>query len=404
MKTGSNLEMATKFVLIAQLVICANAIVLINNPLYCYSGDIKRPQIEMFGNTTPYGRVRSHFINSDVSKCKPSRFWFLGRHGMRFPSKADHDNLFSATDNINIDIMKNYNSLKTTLCPSDAELIKNWKINPSFTLRTSGALTSSGWTELSNIASRLQKSFPTLLPKQYDPKYYYFRHSPIQRTLDSARAFADGLFGPTKFDSVDYEGSPYPDRYLLPYFTCPIWLSFWQNVSEAQIFMQGQHYQQMIKQVSAKLGFHGSQRLNASTIEKLMTHCKYEQIFNQISPSAFCSAFSIANHQVNDYYKDLQFYYGCGYGNAAYRKLYENMSCNLIQEMLKFLQSNESSDRKAKLWFGHDITLQLMLTTLGLYEDDVPLTGSNFAQETARKWKTSFLSPMTGNIAVVRFE
>lgn len=396
--------MVAKFVLVVLFALCADALVLVNNPLYCYSLDRTRPQLNMFGTTTEYDVVRGRDdIDSRVSKCTPSRFWFQGRHGSRFPSVADGDNLFSATDTINVDIINKYNAFKTTLCPSDAQLIKNWQINPNFTLTTPGALTQSGWTELKNLAGRLQKAFPTLLPNRYTAQHYFFRHSPIPRTLTSAQAFADGLFAPNVFNSVDYIGQN-PDYYLTPFNNCPTWFQFYSSVPEATVFAQGQYYQQMVKQVSEKLGFKNSEQLPANTVDKMITHCKYEQIYNHIAPSPFCSAFSVANHQVNEYYRDLQFSYLSAYGNPAYRKLYENMSCYLLQAMLQFLQSNDPSDQKAKLWFGHDVTLQFMFTALGLFEDATPLTGSNFPQQTNRQWKSSYLTPMGGNMAVIRFE
>jgi len=212
------------------------------------------------------------------------------------------------------------------------------------------------------------------------------------------------LFGASNVDLVNYEGGFTPDNYLVPFNGCPAWYSFFFDVPEVEIFQRSTTYQQMVRQVSAKLGFHGDQELDAARVEKLITHCMYEQLYNRNSLSAFCSAFSIANHQVNEYLRDLGFNFATGYGNPANRRLFENMSCSLLQAMLQFLQSNDPSDQKAKLWFGHDITLQFMMVALGLYEDDVPLSGSNFAQQTNRKWKTSQISPMGGNIAVIRYD
>jgi len=397
--------MTEKFVIIVLLAVCADATFdLPNDPFYCYATDPLKPQIAMFGTTTPYDRVSDLFINPIVSVCKPARVWYVGRHGSRYPSAPDGDNLLKATDTINKEIWENYLSRETTLCLPDAQLIRDWVINPNFTLLTPGALTETGWNEETKIAERLQRAFPTLFPKVYNQNYYYFRHSPILRTRDTARAFARGLFGEGKFDSVTYEAPPSVDNYLVPFNTCPVWSSFYQNMSEVEIFAQTSDYKEMIQQVSNKLGFYGSRSLSADMVDKLITHCKYERIYSHIKPSAFCAAFSVANHQVNEYYRDLSFYYLFGYGNQPYRKLYENMSCYLVQAMLQFLQSNNPSDQKAKLWFAHDATLQLMFMGLGLFEDEVPLTGSNFEQQINRKWKSTFLTPMGGNFAVIRFD
>lgn len=55
-------------------------------------------------------------------------------------------------------------------------------------------------------------------------------------------------------------------------------------------------------------------------------------------------------------------------------RLTKNMSCYLLQFIWKFLQSNNLSDKKPQLWFGHDITIQMFFVSKGLFKDEVPLT------------------------------
>ena len=38
-------------------------------------------------------------------------------------------------------------------------------------------------------------SFPEVLGKDYDSSWFEFKHTESERTRDSARAFAEGLFG-----------------------------------------------------------------------------------------------------------------------------------------------------------------------------------------------------------------
>lgn len=398
--------MVLKFSLFALFLVCAHASLLINNPFYCYSKDPIRPQLELFGPTTEYVKIRDHHLNVEhVSKCKPARFWYQGRHGSRYPSAADGDNLFTATTTINNNVTRNYKSSKTTLCPSDAELIKNWQLNVNFTLPGSASLTETGRDELKNLAIRLRKYFPTLLPDRYSPDHYYFHHSPVSRTLQSAQAFAGGLFGPKESQNVDYLGGEATDRFTYPFGNCAAFVSIeLGGIPQLTDFEQTSDYLQMVKDASQKLGFHGSQQLSANIVSKIITHCRYEQIYNHIKPSAFCSAFSYADQQVNEYISDLSYYYLFGYGNTENRVLYENMSCYLLQALLQFLQSNNPNDQKAKLWFAHDVNLTFMFVALGLYEDEIPLSGTNFAQQGNRKWKISYITPMAANLVVVRYE
>lgn len=381
---------------------CANASFYTNDPKYCYSSDALRPQLKMFSTTTMYNAVRGSAFNP--SKCKPIRFWFISRHGSRYPSVADQDSLFNTTDPIQANIMSNYNAGKTTLCERDAKNIKNWSLDPTM-LRTDAPanLSASGRNELVNMAKRYQAAFPGLLPKFYSRQHYFFRHSPYLRTLQTAQAFAEGLFGATGYQQVNYTGGSSPDLFMFSFGSCPAWIELaYSHASEVEAFTNGPKFQELITQVSNKLGFYGSEVLSLSDIKKLMTHCQYEQILNPDKLSPFCAAFSILNNLVYEYYKDLQFYYLSGYGYRDYRALFKNMNCHLMKDLLNFLVA--TGNQKARLNFGHDVTVQFLLVALGVFEDAVPLTASNFEQQYGRQWKTSLLTPMGANLAVVRYE
>lgn len=387
---------------IATFVICANATFYFNDPKYCYSSDPIRLQLKMFTTTTPYDAVRGTAFNPSL--CTPKRFWFVSRHGSRYTSVADNDQLLSPTDPIQSNIMRNYDLGRTTLCPQDAKNIKNWRLDPIM-LRTDAPadLSATGWEEVRSIAKRYQAIFPGLLPPTYSQPHYFFRNSPILRTRQTAQAFADGLFGDPAYQQVNYTGGSSPDLLMYAWGSCPAWSALANSaVGEAETFANGPRFQQMITQVSNKLGFFGTERLNETEINALMTHCQYEQILHHDKASPFCSVFSVDNVHVLEYYKDLMFYYYTGYGLPQYRSLYKNMNCYLVQDMLNFLQATDN--QKAKLSFGHDITVQFLMVAMGLFDDAVPLTGDNFDQELFRKWKLSLVTPMAANLAVVRYE
>ncbi|XP_037050012.1 multiple inositol polyphosphate phosphatase 1-like isoform X2 [Bradysia coprophila] len=388
--------------IMAAFALCTNATMLAHNSGYCYSEDPIRSQVKMFSTTTPYAAVRGSAYNP--SFCTPKRFWFIARHGSRYPSIADQDQLLSPTDPIQSKILANYNAGKTTLCERDAQNIKEWRLDPIL-IQTAGPanLSATGRNELINIARRYQTIFPGLLPPSYSQSHYFFRNSPYLRTRQTAQAFAEGLFGPGKYQQVNYTGGVSPDVFMAPFGACPAWSQLASGgVSEAQAFADGPRFQEMITQVSNKLGFFGSDRLNMTQVTALMTHCQYEQILNHLKASPFCSAFSPANIQVYEYYKDLAFYYMCGYGYTAYRTLFKNMDCYLVQDMLDFLQATDN--QRAKLSFGHDATVQLLMVALGLLNDSLPLTANNFEKQYSRQWRTGLITPMGANLAVVRYD
>lgn len=384
--------------------ICANASVSQHNPFYCYSHDPIRPQIGMFGTKSTYETNRGRQIDANVSSCNPSRFWLLSRHGTRLPSKTDLGKIFEHNERLHRDILKNFEAGRTSLCAADIELIRNWRFDPNITLEREQYLTDAGWNELQGLAQRYQEAFPTVLSNVYSPNDYFFRTTYKQRTLASLRAFADGLFGFNGFERVHFEEVPTPDLLLRPHDSCEFYDEAIREDVEQEEFLEGPEYQEMITQVSAKLGFHGSHQLRAVELETLATICKFEQIWNINVTSPLCAAFSVANHQVLEYYEDLDYYYRVGYGYTAFRRLFENMNCHLMQDMLRFLQSNNSSDHKARIFSTHSTILQLILVTFSAFEDETPLTRHNFAQQTFRQWKSSLVAPMATNLAVIRYE
>lgn len=378
--------------------------VSMHNPFYCFSQDPIRPQIGMFATTTAYETVRGQTIDPNVSNCTPSKFWMVSRHGTRLPAVGNLMNILENYQRLHKAVLSNYDNGMTSLCAADIALIRNWAFDTNITLDVSQHLTASGWDELKNLAKRYQYAFPSILSSNYSRQDYLFRFTNNQRTEFSLRAFADGLFGANRSDLVHFEDVPQVDTLLLPQTSCPLW----NNVTSTQIehlqFQEGPEYGQMLSQVSAKLGFHGSHTLRAHEVEMFATICEYDQVFNLSAPSPFCAAFSVANHHVLEYYQDLDFYYRSGYGFSAYRRLFENLPCFLMQDLLSFIQSNDVDDHRARIYNTNGTPLMIMLVTFGALQGDVPLTRHNFAQQSQRLWRTSLISPMATNLAVIRYE
>ncbi|KAG4075107.1 hypothetical protein HA402_013502 [Bradysia odoriphaga] len=312
--------------------------VSMHNPFYCYAEDPIKPQIPtMFSAISPYELIRGRSIEPSVSSCTPSKFWLVGR-------------------------------------------------------------SVAGWNEVQGIAQRYQAVFPTLLPSTYSLADYSFRSMNQPGMISSIAAFADGLFGLNGHQQVDFENIDDPDLLLLFHTFCPLFDEVNAPTIEVNAFEEGPELQQMITQVSNKLGFHGSHILSAEQIRTPLTS-------NMNSTSSLCAAFSIGNFEVLAYHRDLHFFYRYGYGHFPnYRRLYENLPCHLVQDMLHFLRSNELNDRRARILNGRFYTVLLTLNVLGAYEDQFPLNRHNFAQQTLRLWKLSQISPKAANLAVIRYD
>lgn len=379
--------------------------VSMHDPYYCYSQDLIRPQVGMFSSITSYETVRGHnSVDPNVSTCTPTKFWLISRHGTRLQSLAQLQSILQHNERLHRDIISNYEAGRSSLCASDMALLRNWHFDPNITLEMEQALTVAGWNEFQGLAQRYQAAFPTLLPSTYSTNDYFFRTTHTARTLGSMRAFADGLFGFNGYQQVVFENVPTPDLLLRPHDFCPLLNEVREDTTEPQAFMNGPEFQQMLSQVSAKPGFHRSQQLRPNEIDVLNTICKFEQIWNLNATSPMCAAFSVANYEVFEYYDDLFFYYRYGYGHEEFRRLYENVYCFAMRDLLTFIQSDDPNDHKARLYGGHTATVQMLAITLGLFEDDEHLTRHNFARQTFRQWKSSNHAAMGTNLVVVKYE
>lgn len=202
--------------------------------------------------------------------------------------------------------MSNYNAGRTSLCSADFNLIRNWQFDTNITLDKEQYLTVSGWNELEGLGRRYSQAFPTLLPRNYSRNNFLFRSTYKQRTLASMKAFADGVFGHDGHTQIEFEDIPDEDFLLRPHDLCPLYDDVIANKIEQSAFTNGPEYQQMLTQVSEKLGFHGSRQLREVEVEAIANLCKFEQIWFLDEPSPWCSAFSVTNHMVLEYLEDLE--------------------------------------------------------------------------------------------------
>lgn len=128
--------------------------------------------------------------------------------------------------------------------------------------------------------------------------------------------------------------------------------------------------------------------------------CRFEQAFDLTKVSPWCSVFSIDDIAVLEYGEDLGYYYEAGYGYG----MNQNILCEAMQNMLKFLQSTDPNEQPARILISHSTSMQLFMVALGLNEDELALTQHNFAQQTYRKWRTSVQTAYASNLAVIRYE
>ncbi|KAJ6643214.1 Multiple inositol polyphosphate phosphatase 1 [Pseudolycoriella hygida] len=395
------------------LAIVANAGVSMNNPFFCYTTDPIRSMTNMHSTSTSYEAIRRFnftTVNPYISTCTPSRFWYLGRYGGRYPHAALMQQMIDFDESsIQEDIENNYNAGRTTLCRPDFEAIRDWTRGSDFNLANASLATPAGVEAMENIAGRFQRVFPDLLTSTYSADRFLFRHTESERTNTSIRAFATGLFG-AGAQNVVYEEVPEVDWFLRPFDFCPEFtreVENWDDQREA--FRQGPEVEEMVEEVNRKLGFQGRNTLDFDTIYIMWEWCRFETAstfeFSDSETgedSTWCAPFSVAHHLLLEYYEDLGHFYFSGYG-VRNQRLLENLNCGPMQNLLELVQSDDDID-VARIFVSYTQEVQSMLVALGSFRDTWPLHQHNYAQQAARHWLTSLIAPQASNLAVVRFD
>lgn len=288
------------------------------------------------------------------------------------------------------------------MCRQDFELLRDWVRDPNITVQVQSLGTQAGWRSMESIGRRYQQTFPTALPSNYTRERYLFRYANTQRSRASISAFADGLFGENRWRDVVFELVAEQDVLLHPINFCP---AFWDQVSiqpDFDAFAEGTEMENMLDEINSRLGFHGANQLGLSQVLLMWEWCRFET-GSSSGTGAWCVPFTVHHHRVLEYYRDLHYYYFTGYG-VPDQRLIQNINCNLMQDLLALMQSNNPNDRTVRLYSSFSQIVQAFLVTLGAFNDGTPLTHHNFAQQSSRLWRTSFLTPNAAHLVVVRYE
>ncbi|XP_070070518.1 multiple inositol polyphosphate phosphatase 1-like [Drosophila takahashii] len=219
-----------------------------------------------------------------------------------------------------------------------------------------------------------------------------------QRTNASFKAFVEGLFG-TNNSALAAE-TPKPDMLLRPFEKCQNYLDF-PYKNEGSEFFKFQHselYNDTLANISTRLGFDNP--LDVTDIKLIYDMCRFDQAWNVESKSAWCGAFLPEDVTVFEYLDDLNYYYGYGYGFPKSGK--DKLNCNLVQDLLKRLNSTVSPHVVA--YFGHSTGLLYLLVALGFQKDNTHLTADNYGNMTNRLWKSSRIDPFAGNLMAVKYD
>ncbi|XP_011144551.1 multiple inositol polyphosphate phosphatase 1 isoform X2 [Harpegnathos saltator] len=351
------------------------------------------------GAKTPY-RCVANYNDTPIkySGCTEKKIWLLLRHGTRYPGKKYIPRMLDELPKWKHIILKNYDNGETRLSADDAALFKKWK--PIFTSSDTMKLAIEGENEMIDLGERYQARFPSLMPEVYSNQTYKFRYTSTQRTEESAKHFAVGLFGWQKSQSVWYPEPAYRDPVLRFYKACPRWR---QEVdknpnakAEKNKFLDSKIVTDMLNNIKDYIGHY----VNYETAFLMYSMCAFETAWDQNIVSPWCKIFSLNDFKVFEFAEDLGLYWIDGYG---YQLTYQQ-ACPVLKDMFDFFVSNKSLI--TTVYFTHSGTILKLLSLLGVAKDTYPLMHNSFTlhEEDKRAWKTSIIDAFASNIAFVLYE
>lgn len=154
---------------------------------------------------------------------------------------------------------------------------------------------------------------PEILSSNYSNEKYMFMHTNTQRTKSSCLAFVEGL-------NISYRlnnSESYGDKNILlrvgslPKRIIPLLLfillmqpnkycNLKDDLSENEYkkFQNSTVYQEMVKNVSLRLGFDSNNLLSSDTIDNMWTMCRFDLSWNVTNKSAWCAVIIFSHYLI----------------------------------------------------------------------------------------------------------
>lgn len=353
------------------------------------------------GTKTPYRFI----VNKDENEvsypgCQPKKIFGLIRHGTRTPGARASTEIENVLSEMKLVILERNNNFFRGICDGAYDHMKNWTL----TMDTNGEkyLTYEGRNEMVLLAKRLQKRFPSLLPSTFQNETFLFRFTKTQRTEESAKHFALGLFGENGKNDVWYPTPEDPDPILRFYKLCNRWKKEVKksraSLKEKEKYIRTDEVHSQLSEISQRLGLNFT--LSFDTVHLMYIACSFETAWSSKNVSPWCFIFRKPDMKVFEYAEELKYYWRDGYGFD----INHQQSCPLFKSIMDFFL-NEDKNQKALFYFTHSGTILKALSRLGLFKDSFKLSAdlSKEARE-ARLWKISYIDTFAANLVFVLFK
>ncbi|KAI1453767.1 phosphoglycerate mutase-like protein [Annulohypoxylon moriforme] len=337
------------------------------------------------GHRSPYfvpSNTPETLLSGTPPGCTVSKAFLVHRHGSRHPHAEELTIIESLSHYIN--------NNSAIFSDPQSQLPDAWSFLAEGWNSTLGVddLTASGRKQLFDHGVALRLHYPDLYTETE------VLAGDEDRVVESARWFMDGYYGrgsnTTATLSIVGENDD-TISWITPHYTCEKWdekfgedkLSTWRSVYLPPIARR-------INDTLAKA--YPGVNFTQEHVHGMLYACAYETAVHGIGSSPWCSIFLPEEILDSEYESDLQMRGFAGYGLPG--EMGTVLGSLLVSNMTDFLQKD--GEPKLSLGFGHDKTIALGLTALGLASDEsYPASGP---ADPYRAWQSAKLMPFAASM------
>ncbi|XP_061647041.1 multiple inositol polyphosphate phosphatase 1-like isoform X1 [Phyllopteryx taeniolatus] len=343
--------------------------------------------------------VNTSILRPPFPKCRPIHLTAIIRHGTRYPTGS----IFKHMQQV-------YEAVKSATPGKECcvcEIQNQWRM--WYPQNMDGRLARKGVDDHKHLAVRLSKLFPSLLSEEnLRGGFVKFISSSKHRCINSTLSFMAGLT--ELWDIQDQTFDYVVNDTLMKYFIhCTKFLEDVERnpaaLLEVDKFKEGPEMRRVREKIGDQLRV-PYKNITADMADAVMNFCAYDLAIKNVN-SPWCECLDEADAQVVEYANDLRQFWKRGYGYDINRK----SSCILFHDVFsrldKVVSENMSGQQVTEavtIQVGHGETLLPLYTLLGFFKDHEPLTSSNYATQTQRSFRPSFVLPYTANLLLALYD
>jgi len=346
---------------------------------------------EHLGNLTPYwtpDNTPQNLLSGLPDTCSVDKAFVLVRHAARHPISGELPAIQTLSSYIN-DNAAVFSDPKTTV-PSEFNFLSGWR--STFILNN---LTAPGRLEAFTNGVNLKLDYPQLSTNT-------FLVGNQDRVVETAQWYIDGYVGRyANFDQqIQLIGEDSATvSWITPIDTCANWT---YNSGQVPITTWGRVY---LPRIATRINdllqpAYPGVNFTADNMHGALWACAYGDAVNGTGTSPWCSVFLPSEFLDFEYELDLLMRGAFGYGLPNDQG--PVIGSLLVSNMTMFMLSGSSPSAGANLSvaFGHDTTIDLGMTALGLLNDtSFPAEGP---PNPARLWRTSRQVPFNAQMVFQR--